>query len=124
MSAGVKYAQQRARHKLKNLCPHSIPERPWQVVGTDIFQLGDFHFLILVDYWSDFWELDRLSDMTSATVILHLRRQFARYGIPEKLVSDNSPQFSCEQFKSNTKHFLVLTPAGAELDLNASVNGA
>ena len=78
------------------LSPQSMPERPLQVVCTDIFQLGDFHFLILVDYWNSFWELDQLSDVTSTTVILHLRWQFARYGIPDKLVSRNGLQFSCQ----------------------------
>lgn len=35
---------------------------------------------------------------TSAQVILKLKATFARCGIPEEVVSDNGPQFSCEGF--------------------------
>ena len=78
---------------------HAIPDRPWQVVGTDLFSLGTRNFLILVDYWSGFWELDVLHDTQSATVTVQLRRHFARHGIPERLISDNGPQFSCRHFQ-------------------------
>ena len=46
--------------------------------------------------------------MTSATVIWHLCQQFAMYGIPEKLASGNSPQFSCQQFKSFAKDWQLV----------------
>ena len=78
---------------------HAIPDRPWQVVGTDLFSLGTRNFLILVDYWSGFWELDVLHDTQSATVTVQLRRHFARHGIPERLISDKGPQFSCCHFQ-------------------------
>ena len=49
--------------------------------GTDLFSLGTRNFLILVDYWSGFWELDVLHDTQSATVTVQFRRHFVRHGI-------------------------------------------
>ena len=67
----------------ESLCSHAILNRPWQVTGANLFKLGTADFLILADYWSGFWEVERLQDMVSATVMLHMRRQFARHGIPQ-----------------------------------------
>ena len=35
---------------------------------------------------------------TALNTIQHLRQLFARYGIPESVVSDNGPQFVAEEF--------------------------
>ena len=52
------------------LMTHEIPERPWSRVAMDIFTLEGQDYLITVDVYSDFWEVDILPDMTSATIIL------------------------------------------------------
>ena len=36
---------------------HDIPSRPWQKVGSDLFELQNGHFLVCVDYYSDFIEV-------------------------------------------------------------------
>lgn len=56
-------------------------------------------FLVTMDYYSGFWEVDRLQSTTSATVIRKLKARFARYGIPSTLVSDNGPPFASEVFR-------------------------
>ena len=42
------------------LMSHEIPERPWQRVGCDLFQYNSLDYLITVDYYSNFFEVDRL----------------------------------------------------------------
>lgn len=86
-------AQQR-----ETLRSHDIPDRPWAKVGTDLFSLEGKDYLITVDYFSNFFEIDRLHDTTSTAVIRKLKGHFARYGIPETIVSDNGPQFSSAEF--------------------------
>ena len=76
-----------------------IPERPWQKVAADIFSFGTRQYLILVDYYSDYFEIDSLQSTTSKTIIDRLKVQFARHGIPEELITDNGPQFTSEEFK-------------------------
>ena len=81
------------------LLPHDIPSRPWSRVGIDLFQLYDQHYLVTVDYFSNFFEVDKLSTTSATQVITKLRIHFARYGVPDVVVSDNGPQFACEEFK-------------------------
>ena len=86
------------RNQKETLMPHELPDRPWEKVGTDLFELHGKHYLITVDYLSNFWEIDRLYDLGSKAVISKLKSHFARYGIPSTVVSDNGPQFSSEDF--------------------------
>ena len=51
-----------------------------------------------MDYYSNFWEVDNLSSTESISVISKLKAHFARYGIPDVVMSDNGPQFSSERF--------------------------
>ena len=80
------------------LIPHSIPSRPWEKVGSDLFEFRGQHYLILVDYYSNFIEVDRLRQTTSEQVIETCKSQFSRHGIPNELISDNGPQFSSHKF--------------------------
>ena len=52
----------------------------------------------MVDYYSRYFELERMSTATSPAIINKLKAIFARHGIPKKLVSDNGPQFSAQEF--------------------------
>ena len=68
------------------MIPHKLPERPWQNVATDLFELDNEHYLIVVDYYSRYFELDRMPTTTSSAVINKLKAIFARQGVPEKLI--------------------------------------
>ena len=54
--------------------------------------------LITVDYFSNFWEIDRLRDTKSSTCVCELKSHFARNGIPDVVISDNGPQFTSSEF--------------------------
>ena len=56
-----------------------MPSRPWSKVGADLFELGQQNFLILVDYWSSYFEVQELKRITSTTVITACKVQFARH---------------------------------------------
>ena len=81
------------------LLPHPTPSHPWEKVGTDLCELNGRHYLVMVDYYSNFIEVDRLRETTSEQVIEHCMSQFAQHGIPVVLISDNGPQFSSEKFR-------------------------
>ena len=85
----------------KPLLPHCIPSRPWQMVGTvDLFWGNGANYLLIVDYYSNFFEICLLSNIRSATVIQHTKSIFDRRGIPEVVISDNGPQYSCQDYKN------------------------
>ena len=84
--------------------PHAVPDRPWAKVGADLFELQGQHYLLLLDYYSNFFELTRLGSNTRAMCVTDaMRSQFARHGSPEVLVSDNGPQFACREFRTFTQ---------------------
>ncbi|XP_040356411.1 uncharacterized protein K02A2.6-like [Ixodes scapularis] len=90
-----KHAPAQQRETLK---PHPRPDFPWERVGCDILEHKNKHFLVTVDYYSNFWEVDQLNSLTSAHVIRRLKAHFARHGIPSVLITDNGSQFACEAF--------------------------
>ena len=81
------------------LTPSPLPDLPWQRVATDLFLWKEATYLLVVDYFSRYIEIARLERPTTQEVIMHLKSMFARHGIPEVVVSDNGPQYSCETFK-------------------------
>jgi len=70
-----------------------IPTRPWSMVAQDFFTFDQKSYPITVDFYSDFWELDTLTDTSSETIVAHTKVHFARYCIPDKVITDNGPQF-------------------------------
>ena len=57
-------------------------------------------YLIVVDAYSKWPEVIRMSSSTSTSeTIKVLLSLFARHGLPDKLVSDNGPQFTSDEFK-------------------------
>ena len=82
---------------------HPTPDRPCQRLGTDIFTFKSKNYLITVDFYSGWFEIDLLNNMLSQTIISKLKSHFARYGIPDVLISDNGPQFFSQYFKDFQK---------------------
>ncbi|XP_051984856.1 uncharacterized protein K02A2.6-like [Xyrauchen texanus] len=78
---------------------HDIPELPWSSVATDIFEWNGQHYLVLVDSYSGWFEIDKLHDLSSSTVITKLKRHFAVHASPHIVFSDNGTQFSSQRFK-------------------------
>ena len=76
-----------------------LPNRPWAKIGSDLFELNCAHYLLSVDYYSKWIEIAKLSN------ICHLKSQFARYGIPDELISDNGPQYSSLAFKEFSNNY-------------------
>ena len=87
---------------------HELTERPWQRVGADLFTIKDKHYLATVDYMSNLVEVDRLYSITTSAVKAKLQAHFARYGVPDTLVTDNGPQFSSVEFATFAKRWNFL----------------
>ena len=87
------------------LIPSEMPERPWQKVGSDLFELKDGKYLLVVAYYFRFVEIAKLTSTTSTNVITHLKSVFACHGIPQVLMSDNGPQYSAEAFEKFAKRY-------------------
>ena len=80
LSCGLcaQYVNERPQEPMKS---NTIPIRPWSKISVDLFQLDGSNYLVMVDHYSDYIELDSLSGNTSAnSVIRAMKRQFARHG--------------------------------------------
>ncbi|KAL5503306.1 hypothetical protein EMCRGX_G010234 [Ephydatia muelleri] len=86
--------------KPEPLMMSKLPDLPWQKVATDLFSWKGSQYLLIIDYFSRYVELSKLSATTSQDVINHMKSIFARHGIPNEVVSDNGPQFSSNVFHS------------------------
>ena len=86
-----------ARRQKEPLMTHKIPDTPWSKVGQDLFTLGNETYLVTVDYYSNYFELDLLQDTTAESVINATKAHFARHGIAD-MITDNGPQYSSTQF--------------------------
>lgn len=65
----------------------------------DLFDYKGSTYLLIIDYYSRYIEIAKLSKTTAGDVINHCKSIFARHGIPEMVISDNGPQFAAESFK-------------------------
>ena len=56
--------QQQSKTK-EELNPHPVPTKPWEKVGTDLFELGGKDYVLITDYYSLYPELYLLKQATS-----------------------------------------------------------
>lgn len=61
----------------KPLHPHEAPHRPWEKVGADLFELNRKQYLVPIDYYSNFVEVEHLSITMSEQVIEKCKSQFS-----------------------------------------------
>ena len=57
-------------------------------------------FLVLIDAYSKWMEVVVMSSITAESTIRRLREIFARFGLPEHVVTDNGPTFISTEFES------------------------
>ena len=77
------------------------PSGPWQDYSADLMgplPSGE-SILVVVDYYSRFYEVAILRKTTSADVIKAISPMFTRFGIPYSLRTDNGPQFVSDEFE-------------------------
>ena len=86
------------------------PGYPFSRVGLDIIgplpptRNNNKYIIVLVDYLTKWVEAEPLKTVEAEDVIKFLKSVFSRHGIPEILITDNSPQFIADK----TKAFLDL----------------
>ena len=74
-------------------------------IGSDLFELEGSTFLLVVNYFSRFVEISKLTTTSSSSIITDLNSIFARYGIPEIMISDNGPQYVSWEIKQFARQY-------------------
>lgn len=77
------------------------PKGSWSRVHIDYAgPVKGFYFLVIVDAFSKWPEIFKMSSTTTQKTIEKLRETFARFGNCDTIVSDNGPQFSSMEFQT------------------------
>ena len=80
--------------------------RPWEKVSSDLFHYAGRDFAIVVDYWSGYPFVLKLTKLNTATLTSRLFELFCAQGFPVRLRHDDGPQFRSE-FKDWCKKFNI-----------------
>ncbi len=82
--------------------PIPIPSKPGLHYGLDITGpfYNDYSIVVLIDYYSSFPEILITKNTMSRIIIPWLNELFGRYGLPDRITTDNGPQFVSEQFET------------------------
>ena len=88
------------------ICYESVT-RPWKSIAADLFVFHGKDYLVTTDRYSNFFEVDRLYSKSSSEVITNMKAHIAGYGIPNKLMSDNGPNFASSELKLFTDSYNI-----------------
>ena len=80
----------------------AFPSQPWQYLAVDLMgplPSGEY-VIVVVDFFSRYFEVDIMRSTTAVKVIESLDKIFCTHGLPVTLRTDNGPQFISEQFQS------------------------
>ena len=74
------------------MIPSTLPEHPWQRIAADLFEWKQHSYILIVDYYSRFIEVAKLTTTSAEGVIQHC-------------ITDNGPQFSAKLFTDFAKSY-------------------
>ena len=77
---------------------YPVPSYPCQVVSSDCFELDGRYYVVVVDHYSDYIDMEELPSMSSNALIKFLKRNFSTHGVPSILITDNGPNYSSREF--------------------------
>ncbi|XP_054284365.1 uncharacterized protein K02A2.6-like [Macrosteles quadrilineatus] len=75
------------------LIPRTVPDYPWQNVSVDLFKHEDKWYMVIVDHYSRYFEVEEMHRMRASDVIRVCKTTFSRFGIPQRVYSDSGTQF-------------------------------
>ena len=93
-----------------------MPERPWSELAIDLLDLpGEFHLLVLIDYYSRWPEVAYLKKTDATKVINVLEEMFQTHGLPDSIRSDNGPPFQSKEFAAFLEYLGIQHKKGIPL---------
>ena len=86
-----------------------VPVGPWIDLGVDLLgPLPSGHsILVVVDYYSRYYEYSILQSTTTEKVLDSLDDMFSRQGWPMTIKPDNGPQFRSDEFGEYCTHYAI-----------------
>ena len=95
-------------NRAEPLIAYDTPSRKWQYIASDLFQIGDRHFLMIADKYSKYPLVDEVPNpVNSAAVTSIIKRYCGIFGKPQIIYSDNGPQYAGEAFKKFVNEWAI-----------------
>ncbi|GFS12543.1 Pol polyprotein [Elysia marginata] len=82
------------------IIPSEIPERPYEKVGSDLFEINRNYFIVIIDYYSKNIDVEKLPNQSTNAVIKALKKCFFSHGVPLTLVTDNAQCYKSHEFSN------------------------
>jgi len=106
--------QSRSEPRKAEAMKWEVTDGPMDRIHIDFLYLRGKNYLIMIDVYTRWPEVIEMKIMNSKSVIEALREIFARFGLPNKVVSDNGPQFRSDEFinfcRNNSIKFVTSPP--------------
>ena len=80
----------------ETLLPHEVPQGPWEKLGIDFFEFQSTTYLLIADYYSRFPVIRKVRS-TKASATTDPKQVFSECGVPQTVMTDNSPPFSSKK---------------------------
>ena len=93
---------QAAPPKMPILQPE-LPTRPWQKIGTDIFEYKENNYLMIVDYYSRYIIVKYLPNIRAETVSDTFTQVLTEFGLPSTIMADRGTQYTSEGFRKKCR---------------------
>ena len=87
-----------ATQQKEPLMTSELSDHPFRKISVDICELNRKTYLVSVDYYSRYIDINNLNSITSNTVINKKKINFSLHGIPESVISDIGTQFTSQEF--------------------------
>jgi hypothetical protein len=82
----------RVHHK-EPIIQIEMPRNPWESASVDLFKVNGKWFLLMIDRFSRYPEVEELSNLTMDNVISKMSGIMARHGVPKTIMTDCGTQF-------------------------------
>ena len=91
------------------LIPSELPKHPWEKVASDLFELDKTNYILVVDYFSRYVEVQRLTSTSASSVIAALKSNFFS---PRSTICIGQRQWSPVIFSKFFHFFTIILVAG------------
>ena len=75
-----------------------LPGRPWEKLVADLCEFNKKQYLVTVDYYSGWIEIQLVTNTPSQAIIGKFQNMFTTHGIRGRLHTDNGPPFHSKEF--------------------------
>lgn len=84
-----------------------LPDKPWSVIASDLFEFEGKSYALFVDYYSRWIEVIEMRGQTGAELARKFRPVIARLGAPDKIRTDNGPCYASPEWRALMEEFNV-----------------